>query len=243
MKSMKTYCKESYCFYHAKKFSVLLMALSTILFSCNMSNTKSTDNSGENTQEGTTNVIKSTNTRSFFISKKFGKVVVDERVFESTYEEFNKEGKLIAKTDSGSFSSVEKSNYVYDNKGNNIEININNEDGSLESKKTNKINELGQISEQINYDSKGEEIAVFKFKYDKKGNMIARKTVINGENKFTTRYKYDKKGNKVYEWDGSIENGQSTYDYEFDEKGNWITSSEYVGGKKCKIFKREIKYY
>lgn len=222
-------------------FGVFVVIICITTYSCDLKNKK--DGSQSTTTEGKSNVIKSTHTRSYFIREKFGKVVIDDKVFESTLDEYSKEGQLISKTDSGSFSSVEISKYVYNEKGNNTEINIYDEYGGLNGKKINKIDELGHISEQITYNSNGDEIAIFKFVYDNMGNQIARKTYIDGVYKFTTKYKYDLKGNKIYEWDGSIKNGQSTYDYEFDNKGNWIVGGKYEGGKKWLIIKRDIIYY
>jgi len=241
MKSIKLFLNRSSFIDHSLSFGIFVFIMITVFISCDSMTKKNTITPFNHTGEST--VMKTTYTSSYFIRKKFGKVVVDDKVFESTVDEYDSDGRLISRLDSGILDNVEKSVYIYDEKGNNIEINITDEYGTLQEKKVNKINESGNIYEQTTYNSAGEEIAVFKFDYDKMGNQISRKTYINEQYKFTTSYKYDNKGNIIYEWDGSIKNGQMTYDYEFDQKGNWIKGSKYEGGKKWLILKRDITYY
>lgn len=123
------------------KFQILknsiIIFLTFVLLSCNDNRTKNNIES----KEGTSNTIKKAQTKSYFIEKKFGKVVVADKVYEEIEEEFNKGGELISKTFSSPLSSVEKSEYVYDANGN-TEIITKNDDGSLKEKR---INPLGVI--------------------------------------------------------------------------------------------------
>lgn len=175
------------------------------------------------------------------MKKKFGKVVVADKVYEEIEEEFNKGGELISKTFSSPLSSVEKSEYVYDANGN-TEIITKNDDGSLKEKRINKLNDKKQIIEQFFYDSDGAEKCVFKFTYDSNGNLKTRKTYVDGKYKFTTNYEYDEKGNLLKEWQGS-RNEAETYKYLFDKKGNWIEAELYSSGEKRKVYKRNIEYW
>ena len=223
------------------KFQILknsiIIFLAFVLLSCSDSKTKNNIES----KEGASNIIKIAQTKSYFIENKFGNVEVDDKVYEETEEQFNKEGKIIYKSFSSPLNALEKSEYIYDLKGN-TEIITKNEDGTLKEKRVNKLNDKKQIIEQVYYNSSGSEESVFKFSYDSIGYLKTRKTYVKGKYKFTTNYKYDEKGNLLAEWQGSI-NEAETYKYLFDKKGNWIEAELYSSGEKRKIYKRNIEYW
>ena len=109
----------------------------------------------------------------------------------------------------------------YDKKGNNIETNSYNSDGSLGFKYIYKYDEKGNKIEVNIYDSDGNLNFRWIYKYDEKGNMIE-------DNK--------------YWFDANLAD-VITYKYEFDKKDNWIKKIEYRDNHPETITEREIEYY
>ena len=164
-----------------------------------------------------------------------------------------------------------KYSYKYDEKGNMIEQNSYNDDGSLCFKTKSKYDEKGNKIELIIYYTDGSLCCETTYKYDEKGNKIEQIIYYheNGNQSIETTYEYDEKGNMIekysypskmtYEYDeggnvieeDSYEYGdlsrKCTYKYEFDAMNNWIklTSITKTVGVPKDITERVrvIKYY
>ena len=144
------------------------------------------------------------------------------------------------------FGEIEKdylsSKYTdkYDEKGNVIEENKYNADGSLRSfrpKTTYKYDENGNKIEE-NWYNAGSLRYEFTYKYDEKGNKI-EESWYNADGSLDAKYKskYDEKGNEIeknyyryYRAEGSL-SSKTTYKFEFDTTGNWITLTEIFNDK------------
>jgi len=135
------------------------------------------------------------------------------------------------------FGEIEKdylsSKYTdkYDEKGNVIEENKYNADGSLRSfrpKTTYKYDENGNKIEE-NWYNAGSLRYEFTYKYDEKGNKI-EESWYNADGSLDAKYKskYDEKGNEIeknkYYADGSLD---AKYKSKYDEKGNEIEKNYY----------------
>ena len=144
---------------------------------------------------------------------------------ETTYEAVDKFGQI----EKGNvfydrFSLLFNSPFtiIYNEKGNKIEKNYYNSDGSLKSKTT--------------------------YKYDKKGNNIEENTYDSDSRlNFKATYKYDKKGNNIeynicYS-DGSLDKTTYKYKYEYDKNNNWTQQVTYENNKPTQITERIIEYY
>ena len=136
---------------------------------------------------------------------------------------------------------------IYNKKGNTIEENDYNSDGSLFSKFTYKYDEKGNIIEKNDYDSDGRLDYKTTYKYDEKGNMIEA-TYYNSDGRLSskTTYKYDEKGNTIeendYNSDSSL-NSKTTYKYKYDKNNNWTQQVTYENNKPTQITERIIEYY
>ena len=93
--------------------------------------------------------------------------------------------------------------------------------------KQKKYDEKGNLIEDNQYNSDGSLGSNWTYKYDEKGNLIEYS---DGELyiKSIYKYKYDEKGNRIegnrYNSDGSL---YSKLTYKYDEKGNQIEENEY----------------
>ena len=177
------------------------------------------------------------------------------------WEEANLKGKVKSFTESkygaeDRFGEIQKKEsslysketYKYDDKGNEIEENTYNADGSLffvpVFQEIVKNHESLSSTIIIKYDDKGNRIEENIYKVIK-GDSINGQVVGGGVSNYTITYKYDDKGNKIEAiWcrsDGSLFE-KETYKYEFDEKGNWIKKISFrnqIGN----IKEREYEYY
>ena len=136
---------------------------------------------------------------------------------------------------------------IYNKKGNTIEENDYNSDGSLFSKFTYKYDEKGNIIEKNDYDSDGSLNYKTTYKYDEKGNMIeANFYNSDGSLSFKLTYKYDEKGNMIeatyYNSDGRLDS-KTTYKYEYDKNNNWTQRIQYRNTIPLNITERIIEYY
>ena len=134
------------------------------------------------------------------------------------------------------FGQIEKgdvlNNYfnIYNEKGNKIEENRYDSDGSLYFKDTYKYDEKGNKIEENRYNSDGSLYSKTTYKYDEKGNMIEDNFYDSDDGSFIYKntYKYDEKGNKIEEYHYD-EDGKFIYKntYKYDEKGNIIEEKIY----------------
>ena len=143
-------------------------------------------------------------------------------ITENTYEAVDKFGQIekgdvlvdssAVYTDDGHFK-------IYNEKGNKIEENYYNSNGSLIYKNTYKYDEKGNNIEEYHYDEDGK----FNYKYT---------------------YKYDEKGNNIeknnYDSNGRLD---SKYTYEYDKNNNWTQRIEYKNTIPHRITERIIEYY
>ena len=139
---------------------------------------------------------------------------------ETPYDAIEKFGQL--EKGDVSYSVFFPSSFtIYNEKGNKIEVNGYNPDGSLYSKTT--------------------------YKYDEKGNKIEKN--IDGSvdrlgYKYT--YKYDEKGNTIEQniyYHGSRPAENYSYKYEYDKNNNWTQEIEYFNTIPVYITERIIEYY
>jgi hypothetical protein len=109
----------------------------------------------------------------------------------------------------------------YDYKGNKIEENSYNSDGSLDSKWTYKYDDKGNQIELNSYNSDGSLSIKWTYKYDDKGNKIEENS-------------YNSDGSLISKW---------TFIYEFDKQGNWIKRIDFKNEIPEFILEREYEYY
>ena len=141
---------------------------------------------------------------------------------EIPYEAVEKFGEVVKGDALGGFGNLQ---ITFNEKGNKLEENFFNSDGSLSSKYT--------------------------YKYDDKGNQIEGNSFnSDGRLSFKSTYKYDDKGNQIEEnsfnSDGNLDD-KYTYKYTYDQQGNWIQRIAYKvkNGveKPSQIVERTIEYY
>ena len=170
---------------------------------------------------------------------------------ETTYEAVDKFGQI----EKGNvfydrFSLLFNSPFtiIYNEKGNKIEKNYYNSDGSLKSKTTYKYDKKGNNIEENTYDSDSRLNFKATYKYNEKGNIIEKNYYdSDGRLNFKATYKYDKKGNNIeynicYS-DGSLDKTTYKYKYEYDKNNNWTQQVTYENNKPTQITERIIEYY
>ncbi len=151
--------------------------------------------------------VKSFTNFSYEAIERFGKIEKGEKIdydLGNFQIKYNDKGNIIEENRynlDGSLDEKSTYQYKYDTKGNKIEKNEYNSDGSLSYKKV--------------------------YKYDSKGNLIEGNDYYSN-GKLDKNYKYDTKGNIIeennYIYDGSL---VKKYTYKYDNKGNRIESNEY----------------
>ena len=118
--------------------------------------------------------------------------------------------------------------FKYDDKGNNIEINLYNKEGELQFLYKNEYDEEGNQLEYAEYKMPEEKLDfLWKYKYDEWGNQIElARYNNNGELDFLRKYKYDEWGNQI-ESARYNNNGELEYILKgtYDEMGNIIEES------------------
>ena len=172
---------------------------------------------------------------SYEAKDRFGNIEKGERKRQSSYEydqqiKYDEKGNKIERNSYNSDGSlVNKWTYKYDEKGNRTEANTYNSDGSLNLKLIFKYDEKGNITELNGYISDGSLVRKDAYKYDEKGNKIEHKNYdSDGSLYFKYTHKYDEKGNEI-EYNGYNSDGSldSKWTYKYDEKGNVIEMNEY----------------
>ena len=155
------------------------------------------------------------------------------------------------------FGQIEKGNWfnnyftIYDKKGNIIEENDYDSDGSLNSKTTYKYDEKGNKIEENDYDSDGRLDSKTTYKYDEKGNTIEKNYYSYSDGRLDSKitYKYNEKGNTIEENDYYYSDGRLDskttykYKYEYDKNNNWTQKIQYRNTIPNIITERIIEYY
>ena len=166
--------------------------------------------------------------------EKFGEVVKGDALgFEQILQiTFNEKGNKIESNSFNSDGSLSfKYTYKYDDKGNIIESNSFNPDGSLSFKYTCKYDDKGNQIESNSFNPDGNLVDKYTYKYDDKGNKIELNYFNSDGSLFLkSTSKYDDKGNEI-ERNSFISDvnldDKYTYKYTYDQQGNWIQQIAY----------------
>ena len=166
--------------------------------------------------------------------EKFGEVVKGDALgFEQILQiTFNEKGNKIESNSFNSDGSLSfKYTYKYDDKGNQIESNSFNPDGSLSFKYTCKYDDKGNQIEENSFNPDGNLVDKYTYKYDDKGNKIELNYFNSDGSLFLkSTSKYDDKGNEI-ERNSFISDvnldDKYTYKYTYDQQGNWIQQIAY----------------
>ena len=204
---------------------IILAILSVLcLVSCNQSEKKN-----DLTEENLKGKVKSITENTYEAVEKFGQIEKGDVLVDSS----------AVYTDDGRFK-------IYNEKGNKIEENYYNSNGSLIYKNTYKYDEKGNIIEENYYNSNGRLYSKTTYKYDEKGNMIEDNFYDSDDGSliYKNTYKYDEKGNIIeenhYDSNGRLD---SKYTYEYDKNNNWTQRIEYKNTIPHRITERIIEYY
>ena len=160
---------------------------------------------------------------------------------EIPYEAVEKFGEVVKGDALDGFG--ENLQITFNEKGNKLEENFFNSDGSLNSKYTYKYDDKGNKIELNSFNSDGRLSSKLTYKYDDKGNIIELNSFNpDGKLDFKLTYKYDDKGNQIesnyFNSDGSL---NSKYTYKYDDKGNQIESN-YFNSDGMLYYKNTYKY-
>jgi len=161
---------------------------------------------------------KSTQKNDLAELKLNGKV---KSIREIPYKAVEKFGEVV-KGDALGFEQILQ--ITFNEKGNKIESNSFNSDGSLSFKYTYKYDDKGNIIESNSFNSDGSLSFKYTYKYDDKGNQIESNS-FNPDGSLSFKYtcKYDDKGNQIesnsFNPDGNL---VDKYTYKYDDKGNKI---------------------
>lgn len=139
--------------------------------------------------------------------------------------------------------------YNYDDKGNKILEERFYKSGGVvrHTKLTRKYDEKGNQVEDNFYNSDGSLGARYIYKYDDKRNLV-ESNFYKSDGSLGVRwiYKYDDKRNRVesnrYKSDGSLDI-KHTFKYEFDEIENWTKQIEFNKGTPILITERVFEYF
>ena len=203
---------------------IILATLSVLcLVSCNQSEKKN-----DLTEENLKGKVKSITENTYEAVDKFGQIEKGDVLVDSS----------AVYTDDGHFK-------IYNEKGNKIEENYYNSNGSLIYKNTYKYDEKGNIIEENYYNSNGRLYSKTTYKYDEKGNKIEEYHYDeDGKFNYKYTYKYDEKGNNIeknnYDSNGRLD---SKYTYEYAKNNNWTQRIEYKNTIPHRITERIIEYY
>ena len=204
---------------------IILVILSVLyLVSCNQSEKKN-----DLTEENLKGKVKSITENTYEAVDKFGQIEKGNVLVDSS----------AVYTDDGRFK-------IYNEKGNKIEENYYNSNGSLIYKNTYKYDEKGNKIEENYYNSNGRLYSKTTYKYDEKGNMIEDNFYDSDDGSliYKNTYKYDEKGNNIeknnYDSNGRLD---SKHTYEYDKNNNWTQRIEYKNTIPHRITERIIEYY
>ena len=208
---------------------------------------KQSEKKNDLTEENLKGKVKSIKETLYEAVDKFGQIEKGNW-FNNYFTIYDKKGNIIEENDYDSDGSLNsKTTYKYDEKGNKIEENDYDSDGRLSYKYTYKYDEKGNIIEENHYDSDGRLRSKYTYKYDKKGNMIeANFYNSDGSLSFKFTYKYDEKGNMIevtYYDSDGSLNYKTTYKYEYDKNNNWTQKIQYRNTIPNIITERIIEYY
>ena len=217
---------------------IILATLSVLcLVSCNQLE-KKTEKKNDLTEENLKGKVKSIKETPYDAIEKFGQLekgdVSYSVFFPSSFTIYNEKGNKIEVNGYNPDGSLySKTTYKYDEKGNKIEKNTYKYDGSLNYKTTYKYDEKGNKIEKNNYYYSGRLDSKTTYKYDEKGNNIEENIYYYDGYGYKTTYKYDEKGNKIEKnIDGSVDRLGYKYTYKYDEKGNTIEQNIYYHGSR-----------
>ncbi len=128
---------------------------------------------------------------------------------------------------------------VFDEKGNRLEENYYNPDGTLSVKHIYHYNEKGNIEDENYYDSDWTLLKWVTYTYSEEGNLSENRTYGNDYLFSLSRYSYDEKGNKIEQINYKLDNGILFWDFHYDsttfykftfkynEKGDMIETNSY----------------
>ena len=207
---------------------------------------KQSEKKNDLTEENLKGKVKSIKGNTYEAIDKFGQIEKGD-VLDAYFNIYNEKGNKIEDNSYDSDGSLEyKYTYKYDKKENKIEENFYIY-GGLNSKSIYKYNEKGNKIELNVYDSDGRLVSKYTYKYDEKGNMIEENWYnSDGRLNSKTTYKYDEKGNNIeennYDSDGRLGKNY-TYKYEYDKNNNWTQRIEYKNTIPVNITERIIEYY
>ena len=231
---------------------IILVILSVLcLVSCNQSEKKN-----DLTEENLKGKVKSITENTYEAVDKFGQIEKGDVLVDSSavytddghFKIYNEKGNKIEENYYNSNGSlIYKNTYKYDKKGNIIEEKSYYPDGSLIYKNTYKYDEKGNKIEDNSYDSDGRLHSKYTYKYDEKGNKI-EENWYNSDGRLHSKYtyKYDEKGNNIEEnWYDSDGSlyEKHTYKYEYDKNNNWTQRIQYKNTIPLNITERIIEYY
>lgn len=189
--------------------------------------------------------IKSIRESSFQAIEKFGEVTKGIKAREDEWEfdyirTYNHKGNIIESNEYNSDGSLNfKRTYEYDDKGNKIKSNEYKSDGSLGYKSISKYDNKGNLIEGNVCKLDGIQDYRWTLKYDDKGNLIKKEYYgLHRPLKNNTGQWIAKRG----PWKITLKSS-STFKYEFDNKGNWIKRIDFYNNIPEHIIEREIEYF
>lgn len=160
----------------------------------------------------------------------------------------NKKGEIIEKNQYNTDGSLRyKNKMIYDKKSNIIEENEYDSIGNLSKKWFKKYNKNGYIIEDRIFYPEYKNESISTYSYDLNDNLTELNFLDSNNEiiqKFT--YKYDSKRNVIEENEyDSVETLKNSvnYLYEYDNKGNWIKRIKYENNELINIYEREIDYF
>jgi len=194
--------------------------------------------------------VKSIRVFSYEAVNKFGEILKGKRKIINSFSKdqnilFNEVGNQIEMDEYNSDGSLyRKYIYKYDDKRNRIEENIYKSDGSLSRKITFKYDYKGNQFEEKWCNSDGSLYEKRNNKYDKKGNQIEQK-LYNSDGNFVSKNnsKFDGKGNRI-EWNLYNPDGSlfSKNTSKYDDKGNNIEFNSYLSDENFSKGDEKITY-
>jgi len=180
--------------------------------------------------------------------EKMGEVQKWERTGSSTIYIFNDKGNLIEDNSSNPDGTIfEKHTYKYDGNGNLIEMYWYNPYGSLAGKSTYKYDGNGSMIEENFYNPYGSLAGKSTYKYDSNGNRIEINNSTPPYYSWKFTFKYDGNGNEIesnsYKQDGSLDLKSTYKKYSYDKNLNWIKRIEFINDGPPYISERVIEYF
>ncbi len=135
---------------------------------------------------------------------------------------YDEEGNLI-KIEYGYEGYSQVTEYVYDERENNISAKITDSEGYVTLMEYT-YNENGKITAMVVENPDGVEFATYT--YDDEGKLVEETQTSTDGNKLVSTYSYDAKGNKIKTETTDQTGYSNVVEYTYDEKGNVITEKE-----------------